>query len=48
MGLLNWASGTTAGLDHEVVAGPAVLAVLSVMPSLTRFGRPVCTVGYQE
>ena len=45
---LNWATGTTAGIDHEVLVGLAVLAGLSAILSLTRFGRLVRAVGSQE
>ena len=45
---LNWATGTSAGIDHEVIVGVAVLAMLSAILSLTRFGRLVRAVGSQE
>ncbi|MCY3879069.1 MAG: ABC transporter permease [Rhodobacteraceae bacterium] len=45
---LNWATGTTGGMDNEVLVGLAVLAGLSAILSLTRFGRLVRAVGSQE
>ena len=45
---LHWASGTTAGIDNEVLTGIAVLAALSIVLSLTRYGRLIRAVGLQE
>ncbi|MCY4459184.1 MAG: ABC transporter permease [Albidovulum sp.] len=45
---LDWATGTTAGIDNEVIVGILVLAALTAILSLTRFGRLVRAVGSQE
>ena len=45
---LDWATGTFLGIDNEIWTGIAVLIALSVILSLTRFGRMVRAVGSQE
>ena len=45
---LGWASGTTFGLDNEIIVGVVCLVILTVILSLTRFGRLVRAVGSQE
>ena len=45
---LDWATGTTLGIDNEVLVGVASLAMLTVILSLTRFGRLVRAIGSQE
>jgi len=46
--MLGWASGQLFGLDSEIVVGLLSLIVLSIILSLTRFGRLVRAVGSQE
>lgn len=43
-----WASGEAFGVENEVFVGIAALIVLSVVLSLTRFGRLVRAIGSQE
>jgi len=45
---LDWASGTSFGIDNEVLTGLLVLAGLSMVLSMTRFGRLVRAIGSQE
>ena len=45
---LDWATGSTFGIDNEVLTGLFVLAVLTIVLSLTRFGRLVRAIGSQE
>ncbi len=45
---LDWATGATFGIDNEILVGLVSLAGLTVLLSLTRFGRLVRAVGSQE
>ena len=45
---LDWATGSTLGIDNEVIVGIACLGVLTVFLTLTRFGRLVRAIGSQE
>jgi len=45
---LNWATGTSFGIDNEVLTGLVVLAGLTVLLSFSRFGRLVRAIGSQE
>ena len=45
---LDWATGTSFGIDNEVLVGLVSLALLTVLLSLSRFGRLVRAVGSQE
>jgi len=44
---LNWATGTSFGIDNEVLTGLVVLAGLTVLLSFSRFGRLVRAIGSQ-
>ncbi len=45
---LDWATGTSFGIDNEVLTGLVVLAGLTVLLSFSRFGRLVRAIGSQE
>ena len=45
---LDWASGSSFGIDNEVITGILALLLLTAVLSLTRFGRLVRAIGSQE
>lgn len=46
--LLNWATGVTLGIPHEIIIGAIVLALCYCLQRYTRFGRSVMAIGAGE